>query len=148
MRRLATILTSVAMLVAGTAAAEPSGDPFENKLRPVSAEQTMSSDEVVRYALPHLPRIARCYKRHALPDRRATGDLVLYVSIARDGKVVHSEVTAPGVSVFRLAYLDRCVKNETATWHFPARKGFTNAVIPYFFLHTKAPVSGFPPHRV
>ena len=32
-RTLTTMLTSVAMLIAGTAAAEPSGDPFEGKLR-------------------------------------------------------------------------------------------------------------------
>jgi hypothetical protein len=141
-RTLVYLLTSAAVLIAGTAVAEPSGDPFEGKTRPVSSEQTMSGDEVMRYALPYLPRIAQCYRRHALPDRRATGDLELYLVIARTGKVVHSEVTAPGVMMLRFAYLERCVKREVATWRFPMRKGFTNAVIPYFFLHTNAPGAG------
>ena len=142
MRTLVPMLTSAAMLIAGTAVAEPSGDPFESKVAPLPSDQTMSAGEVIRYALPYLPRVARCYQRHALPDRRASGAMELYLVIARNGNVVHSEVNAPGLTVFRLAYLERCVKREVALWHFPIRKGFTNAVIPYYFLHTKTPESG------
>lgn len=141
-RSLAIVITSVAMLIAGTAAAEPSGDPFENKLRPISPDQTMSAEEVTRYALPYLPRVARCYRTHALPARRATGELSLYLVIARDGRVVHTEITAPGVPLFRALRLERCLRTEIRTWHFPPRTGFTNAVVPYFFLHTRAPASG------
>ena len=141
-RSLAILLTSVAMLVAGTAAAEPSGDPFEGKLRPIPRDQTMSAEEVTRYALPYLPRVAQCYKKHALPNRRATGDLSLYVVIARNGRVVHTEITAPGVIGLPAIRLERCLRQEIATWSFPPRKGFTNAVIPYFFLQTRAPASG------
>ncbi len=142
MRTLLPILTSVAMSIAGTAAAEPSGDPFEGKLRPIPSDQTMSADEVNHYALAYLPRVARCYHRYAAPERRATGDLQLYLVISRAGKVVYSEVTAPGVSMLRFAYLERCLKREVATWSFPVRTGFTNAVIPYYFLHTRAPNAG------
>jgi len=141
MRTFPLVLGSVAML-AGIAAAEPSGDPFEGKLRPIPTDQTMSADEVLKYAMPYLPRVQYCYKRFAQPDKRASGDLQLYVVIARNGKIVHSDVTAPGVSMFRMAYLDRCLRKEMETWSFPTRTGFTNAIIPYFFLQTKTPQAG------
>ena len=136
-RTLAPILTSVAMLIAGTAAAEPSGDPFEGKLRPLAPKQTMSRDEVMVHALPYLPRVARCYKQHV--PRAASGTLELYLVIANTGKVVHADVAAPGV--VRKTGLDRCLRKEVSTWRFPVRNGFTNATIPYFFLNTGAPAS-------
>jgi hypothetical protein len=134
-RTLAPVLTSVAMLIAGTAAAEPSGDPFDGKLRPIPPGQTMRGDEVVAYALPYLPRVARCYKQHVA--RKGPGTLALYLVIGRTGRVVHSEITAPGVT--RKVGLERCLRKEVTTWRFPAQTGFTNATIPYFFLQTPAP---------
>ena len=131
--RTLTMLTSVAMLIAGTAAAEPSGDPFEGKLRPISSDQTMSGDEVMKYAMPYLQRVARCYRKHAFALKRSTGELEIYVSIARNGHVVHTDITAPGVSFLQKLPLDRCLRREISTWHFPVRTGFTNAVIPYYF---------------
>ena len=136
------LLTGIAMLIAGIASAEPSGDPFEGKLRPIKPGWTMSSEEVTRYALPYLNRVSACYKRHAATDRRATGELFLYVVISSKGNVVYHETTAPGVGGVRYLRLDRCIVKELAAWHFPMRKGFTNAIIPYFFLQTRAPASG------
>lgn len=127
MKRTLTLITSVAMLVAGIASAEPSGDPFEGKLRPIRPDQTMSTDEVTTYALRYHPRIARCYKVHA--DKRA-GELRLYLVIARNGRVVHVDIDAP---VLRRMPLERCVRNEVRTWRFPQRTGFTNVTIPYAF---------------
>lgn len=145
MRRLLfPLLTSAAMLVAGTVAAEPTSDPFDGKTHPVSSEQTMSAEEVAKYTLPYLPRVSRCYKQHALTSKKATGDLTLYVVIARTGRIAFSEITAPGVPLLRKMPLDRCLRREMATWRFPVRTGFTNAVIPYYFLHTKPAPQPFP----
>jgi hypothetical protein len=124
-------------LIARAALAEPSGDPFEGKLRPLRPGWTMSSEEVTRYALPYLHHVTACYKRSAT-DRRATGELYLYVVISRVGRVVYHETTAPGLGAASLLKLDRCLARELATWRFPVRKGFTNAWIPYFFLQTRA----------
>ena len=140
MKRSLVTLAS-AMLVANIASAEPSGDPFEGKLRPIPPDMTLSAQEVAHYAQPYLQRVSACYKQHALPERRATGDLVLYVVISREGNVVYHETTAPGVKGLRFVRLDRCVSKELATWHFPIRKGFTNAWIPYAFLQTRRPTS-------
>ena len=142
MRTLSLVFASVAMLIAGTAAAEPSGDPFDRALKPIPSDRTMSADEVNKYALPYLPRVSRCYRTHAMPDRRATGELELYLVIARNGSVVHIDIAARGVPVLRLGYLEKCLRKDIATWQFPTRKGFTNATIPYYFLHTKAPKAG------
>jgi hypothetical protein len=102
----------------------------------------LSTEEVTRYALPHLPSIAQCYRKHAMPARKATGDLYLAIQIDRTGQVVDLDVTAPGVLPRRLGRLTRCLRNEVAHWRFPKRTGYTRAVVPYFFLHTKAPASG------
>jgi hypothetical protein len=136
------VTMSVAMLIAGTATAEPTSDPFDSRLRPIPSEQTMSAQEVERYAMPYLQRVSRCYKQHALPVKKATGELRLYVVIARSGNVVYSEIGAPGVPILRKLGLDRCLRNEMKTWRFPVHAGFTNAVLPYFFQRTYAPASG------
>jgi hypothetical protein len=34
--------------------------------------------------------------------------------------------------------LDRCLARELATWHFPMRKGFTNAWLANVVLQTRA----------
>lgn len=121
------------MLFAGTALAEPFGDPFAGKALLLPDRHTLSPQEVALYALPYRPAVARCYRSHIKLDRQATGDLELYLVIARSGKVVYSEIRAPGVSTWRTLGLERCLKTEMATWRFPARRGFTNAVLPYFF---------------
>jgi hypothetical protein len=141
-RTLATVLVGIAMLVAGDAKAEPSGDPFDGKLLPIDREKTMTAEEVNRYALPYLNRVAKCYRTHAKPARRANGELELYIVIARNGRVVHLETKAPGVPPYREIRLERCLRNEVMTWQFPMRTGFTNALLPYYFLHTKAPKAG------
>jgi hypothetical protein len=143
-RMLVPLLTSVAMLIAGTAAAEPTSNPFDGKARPVSSEQTMSAEEVAKYTLPYLPRVSRCYKQHALPFKKATGELGLYVVIGRTGRIAFSEITAPGVPLLRKFPLERCLRREMATWQFPVRTGFTNAVIPYYFLQTRPAPQPFP----
>jgi hypothetical protein len=124
-------------LIARAALAEPSGDPFEGKLRPVLPGWMMSAEEVTRYALPYLHQVAACYKRNAT-ERHATGELYVYVVISREGYVVYHETTAPGLGPVSFVKLDRCLARELATWHFPMRKGFTNAWLPYFFLQTRA----------
>jgi hypothetical protein len=136
MKRLVPML-ALAMLTAGTAAADRPGDPS-----PLGPPKTLSGEEVTRYALRHLPRVARCYRKHAMSARQATGDLQLFLVISPNGKVLHSEVTAPGLLPRRLGRLTRCVRDESWWWRFPARTGITNAVIPYYFLHTHAPASG------
>lgn len=146
MKRTLTMLTSVAMLIAGTAAAEPSGDPFERKLRPIPSGQTMSRDEVVASALPYINRVARCYQRHGLRTRHRIGELSLYLVIGRDGHVIHSEVDAPGLPMLRETPLESCLRKEVQTWRFPRRTGFTNASIPYFFLHTQHPTNALAPN--
>lgn len=142
MKRSLIMLTSVAMLFAGTAAAEPTSDPFDGKLRPITSEQTLSALEVERYAMPYLPRVSQCYTKYAAPEKRATGQLGLYVVIARTGKVVFSEITAPGVPLLRKLRLERCLRRELNTWQFPVRAGFTNARLPYYFQRTPAPGAG------
>ncbi len=128
------------MLIAGTTVAEPLGDPFDGKALLMPARQTLSPQEVMLYALPYRPAVAQCYRRHVRFDRRATGDLELYVVIARSGKVVYSAISAPGVSASRALSLERCLKTEISTWRFPARSGFTNVVLPYFI--PRMPTSG------
>lgn len=145
MKRTLTLLTSVAMLIAGTASAEPSGDPFEGKLRPIPKGQVLTREEVVASALPYINRVARCYQRNPFRPRGRLGELGLYLVIARDGRVVHSEVDAPGLPKLRETPLERCLRNEVRTWRFPRRTGFTNVTIPYYFLHTAHPTNELRP---
>ena len=121
------------MLFAGTALAEPFGNPFDGSALLIPQQHTLSPQEVSLYALPYRPGVAQCYRSHVKFDRYATGDIELYIVIARSGKVVYSEIDAPGVSARRVNALERCLKTEMSTWRFPARRGFTNAVLPYFF---------------
>jgi hypothetical protein len=145
-RALAVALTAATML--GAAAAEPFGNPFDPSSVSIPKGYAMSSREAATYARPHLHDIAHCYREHVEPARELRSDMTVYLVVARTGRVVHSEVLAPGVRTEVLARLERCVRLEVSTWRFPRHPAFSNVTIPYWNLSSSEPASGAQPREL
>ncbi len=94
----------------------------------------------IEEAIAHdVDAIAQCYKRYAVKQNKASGDLRIELVIHRRGYVKFVEVVAPGV---RGKKLDRCVRKFAEGWSFPERRYFTTTAIPFFFLKTEAKGAG------
>jgi hypothetical protein len=116
--------------------------PSSGRTRDDVGTRTLSSEQIAHYAGAYLPAIRTCYVDHALGARRATGELSLELVVDRSGRVSQLTTKAPGVTGRRLRALDACIRDQVATWRFPVRRGSTTAVLPYYFLHVRAPNSG------
>ncbi|HEU0036835.1 MAG TPA: AgmX/PglI C-terminal domain-containing protein [Kofleriaceae bacterium] len=112
-------------------------------IRPDNLEQpTLSATDVSTYAASYQTAIRACYDTHARGVRGATGELTLRLTIHSNGSPYRLAIRAPGVTGKALSRLDSCILAQVATWHFPVRRGFTDAVLPYLFLRTAAPGAG------
>ncbi len=103
-------------------------------------DRTLSARDLTTYVEPYVPAIKACYLTHAT-GKKPTGALRLELVIAPDGNVQKLVVVAPGVRGGKLA---ACVREASAAWHFPVRRGFTSGVIPFYFQRTPGKVGPWP----
>lgn len=120
----------IVVLLAATATARPD-DP----------SATLTAAEVQRYFAPYLPEIRGCYLASARA-KSATGELRLELIVHPNGSVYRFGFVAPGVRPPHLGKLDSCLRALASSWHLVERKGFTTAVVPFFFQRTSAPGAG------
>lgn len=104
---------------------------------------TLGVEQLQRYSAVYQPQVRACYTQHARGPR-ATGELSLEMIIHRDGTVWRLAVVAPGVTGVAYRRLDACIREQVATWHFPVRRGFTDAILPYLFLRANVPAGPIP----
>lgn len=102
---------------------------------------TLSAKEVATYFEPYLPEVRGCYLANAR-SKTADGTLRLELIIHPDGKVFRFGFVAAGVVKPWLPRLDACLRKLPPAWSFPARRGYTSAVLPFLFQRTRAPGAG------
>lgn len=108
---------------------------------PDDPDRTLSAAELTKYFEPYAPAVRACFSRHGV-GKEVTGELRLEFIIQPDGKVLRFGFRAPGVERAALRKLDACLRNQSKTWSFPVRKGYTTAVLPFFYQRTSAPGAG------
>jgi hypothetical protein len=123
--RLAFI--AVCAISLSSAAERGGGDPFKPDL---------DARDVQTYFGPYVASVRDCYAAHAT-SREADGTLRLELTIRPDGNLARFGFTAPGVSGGPLRRLDGCLRDLSQAWHFPVRRGFTQAVIPLWFQRAR-----------
>lgn len=139
---LLAVLAVPALSVAETgkrAAAHKSQETPLERRRRLRNDRILSREELERAIAPHVPAIQGCYKTHAAKQKRARGELRLEMLIRPEGVLQKLWVVAPGV---RGDGLSKCIKKNSESWRFPEKPGFTNAVLPFFFLKTHAEGAG------
>jgi hypothetical protein len=102
----------------------------------------LTKDEVEHYAAPYFPEIRACYSTYGRPARNATGELSLRLVVNRGGDIHELTIDAPGVSGAYFRELTRCIRKTAETWHFPVRRDFTTAIVPYYFMYLHLPGTG------
>jgi hypothetical protein len=102
----------------------------------------LSAEQVQRYAAVYYPAIRACYLELGKPSPGATGELAITIVIHRAGHVHDFALDAPGVRGKHLRKLEGCVRMQVIGWHFPVRRDFTTAVLPYRFMHLTPPGAG------
>ena len=102
---------------------------------------TLTAKEITTYFEPYVAGVRGCYLASAT-EKEATGALRLELVIHRNGMVEQFAFAAPGVSARPRVRLDDCLRALAKTWHFPERRGFTSAVIPFLFQRTNVPGAG------
>ena len=117
------------------------GGDRPNKVDDVD-EHTLTADQIEKYATPYYPMIKSCYFEHGLAAKTATGELALKLVVHRDGYIHEVTIDAPGVRGKQLRKLEACIKEQVADWHFPVRRDFTTAILPYYFLYLDIPGAG------
>jgi hypothetical protein len=129
---------SRALLVAAavvTASAAPArGNPDD-------PDRALSAKEVAKYFAPYAPAVRDCYLT-TTRGKQVSGVLRLELIIHHDGYIFRFGFAAPSLDEATHAKLDRCLRGLAKTWHMPARKGFTSAVIPFVYLKTSVPGGG------
>ena len=101
----------------------------------------LDASEIAAEVRPYAPDIERCYLDR-LDDVRHAGRLALTFVIGRDGYVVSLDAAAPGLPGRTVHQMAACIREAVAPIHFPARRGDTTAIVPYFFQHTNTPGGG------
>jgi len=115
-------LACVALIgLTGLAVADPEED-----------ELTISAKDLKKAFAPYVPAVRDCYAAHAHAPR-ADGTLRLELVIQRDGTVYKFGFDAPGVTGPARRDLGDCLRPLSETWHFPVRRGYTTAIIPFLF---------------
>lgn len=102
---------------------------------------TLSAAEVQRAFEPYVPEVRACYLNNAR-GKTVDGTLRLELIVHPSGKIFRFGFAAPGVKPPWLGKLDACLRALTEAWQFPARKGYTTAVLPFLFQRTTAPGAG------
>lgn len=130
----AALLTAL-VLATSTASAQPwRADNVE--------ERGLTAEQIQRYASGYFPEIKACYLEHGRKSRSATGELSLRLIVHRNGYVHEFALDAPGVRGRHLRKLEGCVRMQVLGWHFPVRRDFTTAILPYYFLYLDVPGAG------
>jgi hypothetical protein len=104
--------------------------------------RTLSADDIERYAATYYPAIRACYFEHGRASPAATGELALKLVVHRSGYVRDVSLDAPGVRGRQLRKLESCVRQQVLAWHFPVRRDFTTAILPFYFLYLDLPNAG------
>jgi len=102
---------------------------------------TLSAVDVATYFAPNVPAVRGCYLTHAR-GKAMDGTLRLELIIHPNGLVFRFGFAAPGVVAPALRKLETCLRDLVPSWHFPERKGYTTAVLPFLFQRTQAPGAG------
>lgn len=129
---LATLLVLAASV---SAAAEPIRERDRGRTRDDVDERGLNADQIERYARVYYPGIRACYFEFGRAARAATGELAITLVIHRAGHVQDVSLVAPGVRGVHLRKLEGCVRLQVVGWHFPVRRDFTTAVLPYYFMY-------------
>jgi hypothetical protein len=110
-------------------------------VRAVRKDAFLEAREVAAEVRPYAPDIERCYLDR-LDDIRHAGRLDLMFVIGRDGHVVSLDIAAPALPARNVVQMAACIREVVDPIHFPARRGDTTAIVPYFFQHTSTPGGG------
>jgi hypothetical protein len=105
-------------------------------------DRQLSAQELQRYAAVYYAPIRACYLQHGRVAKGSTGELALELVVHRDGYVHEAKIVAPGVKGKQLKKLDACIQEQILEWHFPIRRDFTTAVLPYYFMYVDIPQAG------
>jgi len=109
--------------------------------RPPDPGDTLSAKEVQKYFEEYIPQVRSCYLTNAR-GKAIDGTLRLELIIHPNGSIYRFGFVAPGVAKPWLGKLDACLRKLIPSWHLPARKGYTSAVVPFMFHKTNAPGAG------
>jgi len=113
----------------------------EAQARPPDPGDTLTAKEVLRYFEEYVPAVRSCYEANAR-GKAADGTLRLELIIHPSGSIYRFGFVAPGVGKPWRGKLDACLRKLVPSWHLPARKGYTSAVVPFLFHKTTAPGAG------
>jgi hypothetical protein len=97
--------------------------------------------EVAAEVRPYAQEIERCYLDR-LEDVRRAGRLAVKFVIGRDGYVVATTASAPGLPSRTARRVEICIRTAVEAVHFPARRGETTAIVPFYFQHTEVAGGG------
>jgi hypothetical protein len=129
MRTIPILVSLCAMTAVATAGGEQASPPEDGR--------TLTGAEIDRYLAPYRAEIRHCYLGSA-----TGGSLDLQMIIHRDGSVYQLKVITPGIAPRAARRIDRCIQKLAREWHFPVRRGFTHATVPFRFVRTIAPGAG------
>ena len=132
--------TAVTLLVSATAFADDATEP--GRTRDDVDQSSLTADQIQHYAASYYPMIRACYFEHGRVARGATGELALRLVVHRGGHIHDVAVDAPGVTGKQLRKLEACIRLQVLGWHFPVRRDFTTAILPYYFLYLDIPGAG------
>ena len=102
----------------------------------------LTSEQIQKYAAVYYPEVRACYLQFGKPAPGSTGELALKLVVHRNGYVHEFSLDAPGVRGKHLRKLEGCVRMQVIGWHFPVRRDFTTAILPYYFLYLDVPGAG------
>lgn len=104
-----------------------------------SDARILSAAEVQKYMAPYADSVGDCYKKHGLNQKTSSGDVRIGLIIHRDGSVFRVRTRARGV---KGKALGECIEKLSKKWSFPPRRGFTHAVVPFYYLKTQSKGAG------
>jgi len=106
-----------------SAADRGGGDPMQPNL---------SARDISHYIRPYVAGVRDCYAANAT-GREADGTLRLELVIEPEGSVAQLGFSAGGVNGAARVRLGRCLRDLGHSWHFPVRRGYTTATVPFVF---------------
>ncbi len=99
----------------------------------------LSATDIQRTMARHSASIQRCYVRHAMAQKGATGSVTLEMRVRMSGNVDRLKVEAPSV---RGRKFEQCVRALMPKWKFPRSSSNTTVKYPFLFVHTYARGAG------
>ena len=134
------LITAATLFISATALAD---EPTETgRTRDDVDTRSLTAEQVQHYAASYYPMIRACYFEHGRAAKGATGELAVTLVVHRGGHIHDVKVDAPGVVGKHLRRLENCIRMQVLGWHFPVRRDFTTAILPYYFLYLDIPGTG------